>query len=53
MAARRVSHKTQSPTTPACATTKTPTAAMQRKMGKVAAEMAAWNELSHSTKYEG
>ena len=29
-------------------------AAMQeRKMGKVAAEMAAWEELSHSTKYEG
>ena len=27
-------------------------AAMQRKMGKVAAEMAAWDELSHSTKYE-
>ena len=27
LAARRVSHKTQSPTTPACATTKTPTAA--------------------------
>ena len=28
-------------------------AAMERKMGKVAAEMAAWDELSHSTKYEG
>ena len=28
-------------------------AAMERKMGKVAAEMAAWEELSHSTKYEG
>ena len=28
-------------------------AAMQRKMGKVAAEMAAWDGLSHSTKYEG
>ena len=26
--------------------------AMERKMGKVTAEMAAWDEWSHSTKYE-